>query len=251
MRYTVITLFPELIESAVTAGLLGKALDSGALAVDTINPRAFTHDRHNTVDDTPYGGGSGMVLMPGPIVEALESVPPGADGQPARRILMTPQGRPLKQKDCHRLAQYSALSVVCGRYEGFDDRIRKYVDEEISLGDFVLLGGEVAALSMLEAVGRLLPGVIGNRASTEEESHETGLLEYPQYTRPAEFRGEGVPKVLVSGNHAHIAKFRREQALRRTFERRPDLLAQAELSETEQRLVAQWQAECSGEGADA
>lgn len=239
MRYSVVTLFPEMFGSFLRSGLLGKAIGSGAIEVRFTNPRDCTSDRHRTVDDTPYGGGSGMVMMPGPLVEAIESVPPAPSGARAHRVLMTPQGRPFQQADAQRLASLEALALVCGRYEGFDDRVRSFVDEELSLGDFVLLGGEVAAMAVIEATARLVPGVLGNQASAGDESHVAGLLEYPQYTRPQEFRGLAVPEVLRSGDHGAIARFRRRESLRRTRDRRPDLFDRLELSAEDRALLAE------------
>jgi tRNA (guanine37-N1)-methyltransferase len=195
------------------------------------SPRDFGLGKHKSVDDTPYGGGSGMVMRVDVLVATMEALDAdrGAEGvenrAKARRILLTPQGRPFDQRAAARLAAEPALMLVCGRYEGFDERVRSFVDEEISLGDFVMTGGEVAAMAVIEATVRLLPGVLGNAESTHEESHgEEGLLEYPQYTRPADFRGQTVPDVLTSGNHAEIAKWRRAEALARTKLRRPDLI---------------------------
>jgi len=238
VRFHVVTLFPEMFESFLAAGLLGKAIAAGRLEVAFTNPRDFTSDRHRTVDDTPYGGGSGMVMMPGPLVEAMESLP----GRP-RRVLLTPQGKPFVQADAERLGGLGAVALVCGRYEGVDERVRDHVDEELSLGDFVLLGGEVAAMAIVEATARLLPGVLGNASSAEDESHVAGLLEYPQYTRPADFRGAGVPEVLRSGDHAAIAGWRRREALRRTLQRRPDLLEAAALDDADRALLAELDAE--------
>lgn len=235
MRIHVVTLFPEMFGSVLRAGLLGKAIAAGALEVRFTNPRDFTSDRHRTVDDTPYGGGSGMVMMPGPIVEALESL---GDPRP-HRVLLTPQGRPFRQADARRLSGMPTIALVCGRYEGVDERVRSFVDEELSLGDFVLLGGEVAAMAVIEATVRLLPGVLGNEASAEDESHVAGLLEYPQYTRPAEFRGMGVPEVLKSGDHGRIARWRRREALRRTRDRRPDLFERLALSDEDRARLTE------------
>ena len=236
MRFEIVTLFPELFE-ALEHGLLGKARDAGRIDVHTITPRRFTADKHRTVDDAPYGGGSGMVLMPGPVAEALDFLDEQRGGRITRRVLLTPQGERFTQAHARRYAELDSLTLVCGRYEGFDERIRGLVDEEVSLGDFVLLGGEVAALAILEATARLLPGVLGNEQSAEDESHAAGLLEYPQYTRPEEFRGEKVPEVLRSGNHAAIARWRRKESLRRTLERRPDLLEAADLTDEDRQLL--------------
>jgi tRNA (guanine37-N1)-methyltransferase len=242
MRFEIVTLFPELFE-VLQHGLLGKARDSGHVDVQTVTPRRFTTDRHRTVDDAPYGGGSGMVLMPGPIADALDFLDAGREGQPTHRVLLTPQGVPFKQADARRFASMDSLTLVCGRYEGFDDRIRDLVDEEVSLGDFVLLGGEVAALAIIEATARLLPGVLGNDQSALDESHADGLLEYPQYTRPEEFRGQRVPDVLKSGHHAAIARWRRKESLRRTLARRPELLDEVELDDSDRALLEELRAE--------
>lgn len=235
IHYRVVTLFPELFRF-VDVGLLGKAQEDGHLRFTYANPRDFAHDKHKSCDDTPYGGGSGMVLRPGPIVDAIEHVDPE---HVCHRVLMTPQGAPFTQATARRLAAKTDLLFVCGRYEGFDERIRTYVDEEISIGDFVLLGGEIGALAIVEATGRLVPGVIGNEGSLDEESHSNGLLEYPHYTRPLEFRGAVVPDVLRSGNHALIARWRRKESLRRTRARRPDLFAALELDATDRKLLAE------------
>lgn len=238
MNFHVVTLFPDMFESFIGAGILGRAIEQGQIAFSCVNPRDFTTDRHRTVDDTPYGGGSGMVMMPEPLLLAMEDIESRAEGG-VRRILLTPQGKPLQQADARRWAQESALTLVCGRYEGVDERVRQEMHEEVSLGDFVLFGGEVAAMALVESVTRLLPGVLGNAASAEEESHSQGRLEYPQYTRPAEFRGQGVPPVLLSGNHGAIAEWRRRQSLLRTATRRPDLLAQLALDDADRAWLAE------------
>lgn len=249
MRFHLITLFPELFDSFLQAGILGRALAAGHISLERINPRDFAEDRHRTVDDEPYGGGSGMVMMPGPIAAALDAVPTEAAAPPARRVLLTPQGAPFHQSDAMRYAGHGALALVCGRYEGVDERVRSLVDEEVSLGDFVLLGGEVAAMAIIEATSRLVPGVLGNRGSLAEESHTAGLLEYPHYTRPAVFRGLEVPQVLRSGNHAAIARWRRKEALRRTRARRPELLQQGTLSEQDRALLEEIAREEGGDEA--
>ncbi len=224
----VLTLFPGLFGPFLAEGVLGRALRAGRLAVELVNYREHGLGRHRVVDDVPYGGGAGMVLRPEPIFAAVRertALHRGA-GRPARTVLLTPQGRPLHQAKARELAASpDALLLVCGRYEGFDERIRQgLADEELSLGDFVLLGGEVAAMAVIECVARLLPGVLGNPASGTEESFAGARLEYPHYTRPAEFEGMRVPEVLFSGNHARINAWRAEQARRRTRERRPELL---------------------------
>ncbi|HKQ68698.1 MAG TPA: tRNA (guanosine(37)-N1)-methyltransferase TrmD [Polyangiaceae bacterium] len=233
MQIDVVTLFPELFANFLETSLVGRALAAGIVRVRTQNPRDFGIGRHLKVDDTPYGGGSGMVMRVDCLVAALEALDATREGGArAHRVLLTPQGKRLSQRILVDLAAHPAVALVCGRYEGFDERVRSFVDEEISLGDFVMTGGEVAAMAVIEGTARLLPGVLGNEASTTEESHSPesgGLLEYPQYTRPPEFRGARVPGVLAGGNHAEIARFRREQSLLRTRERRPDLLEQADL----------------------
>lgn len=236
MRFEIVTLFPELFD-VLRTGLLGKAQDSGIIEAQAVTPREFTTDRHRTVDDSPYGGGSGMVLMPGPIAAALDHLDEARAGKPTHRVLLTPQGAPFSQAHARRFSDLESLTLICGRYEGFDERIRGLVDEEVSLGDFVLLGGEAAALAVIEATARLLPGVLGNEESATDESHAKGLLEYPQYTRPEEFRGQKVPEVLRSGNHAAIARWRRKESLRRTLTRRPDLLEEAQLSKEDHILL--------------
>ena len=242
MRFELLTLFPEFFE-VLDHGLLGKAKARGKLELHCLSPRAFTEDKHRTVDDAPYGGGSGMVLMPGPFAAALDALDKARAGTPTRRVLLTPQGERFSQSHARRFSTLPALTLVCGRYEGFDERIRALVHEEVSLGDFVLLGGETAALAILEATARLLPGVLGNADSTDEESHSHGVLEYPQYTRPEVFRGQAVPEILRSGNHGAIARWRRKEALRRTLERRPDLLEQLELSREDRVLLAEIESE--------
>lgn len=236
MRFEIVTLFPDLFD-VLRTGLLGKAQDRGTIHVHAITPREFTTDRHRTVDDSPYGGGSGMVLMPGPFAATLDHLDEARAGKPTHRVLLTPQGAQFSQTHARRFSEFECLTLVCGRYEGFDERIRGLVDEEVSLGDFVLLGGEAAALAVIEATARLLPGVLGNEQSATDESHAEGLLEYPQYTRPEEFRGQKVPEVLRSGNHAAIARWRRKESLRRTLERRPELLEEAELSKEDRVLL--------------
>jgi tRNA (guanine37-N1)-methyltransferase len=227
MRVDVVTLFPELFAGFLATSFVARALEGGQLSVRFRSPRDFGLGKHRSVDDTPYGGGSGMVMRVDVLCATMESLDADAPGGvKAHRALMTPQGRVLGQGKVRELAGREAIMLVCGRYEGFDDRVRAYVNEEISLGDFVMTGGEVAAMAVVDACARLLPGVLGNEASTIDESHspETGgLLEYPHYTRPVEFRGARVPDVLAGGNHAEIARWRRAQAVARTRERRPDL----------------------------
>ena len=240
LRVQVVTLFPELIEAFGSVGLISKACASNILRIETVSPRTFTHDKHQTVDDAPYGGGSGMVMLPEPIMAALESLDAkcAADGEArCHRILLTPQGLPFTQASAHRLAAKPGIALICGRYEGIDDRVREQCDEELSLGDFVLNGGEVAAIAVIEAVSRLLPGMLGNADSLSEESHTAGLLEYPQFTRPRSFREREVPEILLSGNHAAIARWRRKQSLLRTRALRPDLFARFPLSKEDRKLL--------------
>lgn len=233
----VISIFPEMFAPVLGVGMTGRALDRGHLDVKLTDPRDFTTDRHRTVDDTPYGGGSGMVMLAEPLVRALGAVE--ASRGRGHRILFAPSGAPLDQGTVRRLAALPHLVLLCGRYEGIDERISRYVDEVISVGDYVLSGGELAAMIVIDAVARLLPGVLHNQASTEEESFEEGLLEYPQYTRPAVFEGQPVPDVLLSGNHAQIRRWRRAQALHRTRARRPDLFGRLQLTHEDERLLAE------------
>jgi tRNA (guanine37-N1)-methyltransferase len=231
VKVNVVTLFPEMFASFVAASLLGKAIAKGLLEVRFTDPRDFTLDKHRSVDDAPYGGGAGMVMRPEPLVAAIESL--GA----SRKILLTPTGRRLDRAYVSELAQAAELTLICGRYEGFDARVRPFVDEELSIGDFVLQGGEPAAMVVIDAVSRRLPGVLGNADSPVDESFESGLLEYPQYTRPAEFRGVPVPAALLSGNHERIRRWRRWAALTRTRSERPDLFAQLTLSDEDRALL--------------
>ncbi len=223
MRFDVVTLVPEAFELLRGLGVIGRAFAAGIAEIHTHNPRDHATDRYRKVDDEPYGGGAGMVLKPEPVYAAFEAIPV----LPRRRVLlMSPQGRPLHQSDLRRWAgEQDQLVLLCGHYEGFDERIRPLADEEVSLGDFVLTGGELPALVVISGVVRLLPGTVGSPDSLEAESHSALLLEHPHYTRPAEFRGMAVPEVLRSGDHGAIARWRQEQRLARTLERRPDLHA--------------------------
>ncbi len=228
MRFDLVTLFPEAFDGFLRASFVGRAMTSSAISVRFRSPRDFGLGRHKSVDDTPYGGGSGMVMRVDVLVACIESLDADApEGVVPHRVLLTPQGAPLDQSRVRALAARPAVALVCGRYEGFDERVRQFVHEEISLGDFVMTGGEVAAMAVIDSCTRLLPGVLGNEASTVEESHspETGLLEYAQYTRPPDFRGLPVPEVLSSGHHADIASWRRRESEARTAARRPDLYA--------------------------
>jgi len=246
-RVEVITLFPGMIDGPLSQSVLGKAQERGLLQVSTRDLRPYGEGRHRLTDDTPYGGGAGMVMKPEPLVAAIEASraalsAAGTEVLP-RVILMDPQGPRFGQADAHRLAAESALIFVCGRYEGVDERVRPFVDEHLSLGDFVLTGGEFAALAVIDAIARLRPGVLGNDASSVEESFSNGLLEGPQYTRPVEFRGMRVPDVLMSGDHRRIALWRRKQSLARTLAVRPEVLAQLPLDKTDRNLLAELEAE--------
>jgi len=226
LRVDVITIFPELFAPFREAGVLGQAIGRGELNLEAHDLRAWTKDRHRSVDDIPYGGGPGMVMKPEPIVEAVEAVAGKRGERSAHVLLMSPQGERFTQEKAKELAGESHLAIVCGRYEGVDQRaIELAIDEEISIGDYVLSGGEAAAMVVIEAISRFVPGVLGNPESTQTESFQQGVLEGPQYTRPAEYRGLAVPEVLRSGDHAKIARWRAEQALARTRTRRPDLLS--------------------------
>jgi len=228
MIFDILTIFPDMLEGPLTASILGKAADKGLIEINLHNLRDWAEGKHKVTDDTPYGGGDGMVMKVEPVAAALSEL---REKRPASRVLlMSPQGKTFQQADAERFSLEAGLVFVCGRYEGFDERIRSLVDEEVSLGDFVLTGGELAAATILDATARLLPGVLGAAGSAQGDSFSDGLLEYPQYTRPAEFKGVRVPEVLASGNHQLIANWRRREQLRRTLERRPELLESAPLS---------------------
>ena len=221
MKIDVLTLFPAMFAGPLDESIVKRARQAGLLDLTIHDLRDYTHDRHRTVDDTPYGGGPGMVLKPEPIFEAVEALA----GESTRVTLMTPQGRPFKQTVARELAGCDHLLLICGSYEGFDERVREHLaQDEISIGDFVLTNGALPAMTVVDAVTRLIPGALGDDDSSTDESFSHGLLEYPQYTRPAEFRGWKVPDVLLSGHHAEIEKWRREQSLERTRNKRPDLL---------------------------
>jgi tRNA (guanine37-N1)-methyltransferase len=238
MRIDILTLFPEMFRGPFEAGIVGRAIEAGLVEIAVHNIRDYAEDRHQVVDDYPYGGGPGMVMKPEPIFGAVESVRAMA-AEPGRVVLLTPQGRLLEHQVAAEISRVSRLILLCGHYEGVDERVREHlVDDEVSIGDYVLSGGEIPAMVVVDAVVRRLPGALGSGVSLEEESHAQGLLEYPQYTRPAEFQGWRVPEVLLSGHHAEIARWRREQSVLRTARRRPDLLARASLSGEERRMVS-------------
>ena len=240
MRIDILTLFPPLFEAPFGYGIFQRAIDNGLVHLNVINIRDYTHDKHHTADDYPYGGGAGMVLKPEPIFEAVEAIQAGAadEKEGPRVVLMTPQGRTFSQAVADELSRESHLVFICGHYEGVDERVQEHLaTDAISIGDYVLTGGEIPALVVIDAVLRLLPGVLGSEESPMEDSHAGGLLEYPQYTRPADFRGWTVPEVLLSGDHARVARWRREQVIRQTLERRPELLDKANLGREEKQLV--------------
>jgi tRNA (guanine37-N1)-methyltransferase len=239
MRIDVLTLFPGAFSGPLQESILGRALASGLATVQLHDIRDYAHDKHQVVDDYAYGGGPGMVMKPDPVAEAIETVRAMSE-PPGRVVLLTPQGRLLDQRVVGELASEARLLVVCGHYEGIDERVREhFIDDEISIGDYVLTGGEYAAIVLIDAVVRQLPGTLGAAESLLEESHSDGLLEYPQYTRPPDFRGWRVPDILLSGNHGEIARWRRMQRIIRTAQRRPDLLEKANLTEDERRLAAE------------
>lgn len=234
MKFAVLTLFPEMFTGPMTESILKRAQAAGLIEVSLHNIRDYTTDKHRTADDTPFGGGGGMVMKVEPLSRALEEV---AQGSPV--IFMSPQGRTFNQKIAQELVQQDRLVLLCGRYEGIDERVlEKYVTDEISIGDFVLTGGELPAMMIMDAVTRLIPGALGAEKGAVQDSHASGLLEHPYYTRPANFHGQEVPAVLLNGHHAEIEKWRRRESLRRTWERRPDLLATAPLTEEERWWLA-------------
>lgn len=236
MIFDVLTLFPAMFESPLQESILGRAAKQGLLTVQAHNLRDWAEGKHQVTDDTPYGGGDGMVMKPEPVARAVADLKRRSPR--AKVLLMTPQGVPFSQRHARELATQDGLIFLCGRYEGFDERIRQsLVDAEYSIGDFVLTGGELPAMVIIDAVSRYLPGVLGCSGSAETDSFADGLLEYPQYTRPAEFNGMTVPQVLLSGDHGKIARWRREQQLLRTWQRRPDLLEQAELSVADKEIL--------------
>jgi len=250
MRIDVLTLFPEMFEGVFGASIIGKAREKGIVELNAVNFRDYANNKHNTVDDYPYGGGSGMVLKPEPLFAAVEDLVRPDEPRP-RVILMCPQGEPFTQRKAEELAKEPRLVFICGHYEGYDERIREHLaTDELSIGDYVLTGGELPAMVVIDAVVRLLPGVLGNESSAATDSFQSGLLEYPQYTRPASFRGWDVPEVLLSGHHGKIAAWRREQSLLRTLRRRPDLLGQAELTPEERRFVEEARRRMAEERAD-
>jgi tRNA (guanine37-N1)-methyltransferase len=242
LRIDILTLFPQLFEQPFKTGIFQRAIDNGLVEVNIYNIRDYTHDKHNVADDYPYGGGAGMVLKPEPIFEAVEDIQKGLDVKEEKPtiILLTPQGRPFSQAIARELSDKKHLILICGHYEGVDERVHEHLaTDEISIGDYVLSGGEPAAMVVVDAATRLIPGVLGSEESIKDDSHSNGLLEYPQYTRPAVFREWQVPDILLSGNHARIAKWRRSQSILRTLKRRPELLDKVDLNAEERQLTEQ------------
>lgn len=249
MRFDVLTLFPSMFESPLEESILKRAQEYDLVSIAVHDIRDYAAGKHRVTDDAPYGGGGGMVMKPEPIFAAVEAVLAGASGVPI--ILLSPQGRLFTQSVAEELSCFGRVLLVCGRYEGVDERVRQHlVTDEVSIGDYVLTGGELAAMVVIDAVTRLLPGVLGDPAAAFKDSHAHGLLEGPHYTRPAVFRGWEVPEILCSGDHAAVARWRREQSLRRTFERRPALLARADLSSQDREFLAQLERETASESEE-
>jgi len=243
MRFDVVTLFPDMFQALTDHGVTGRAVKQEKVSIQCWNPRDFTHDNYQTVDDRPYGGGPGMLMKIQPLKDAIQAAKAAAGGD-AKVIYMSPQGRKLDQRGAEQLAQQQKLILVAGRYEGIDERlIETEIDEEWSLGDFVLSGGEMAAMTMMDAVIRLVPGVLGHELSAQQDSFSDGLLDCPHYTRPELYEGQAVPEVLLSGNHEKIRQWRLKQSLGRTWQRRPDLLEALELTNEQQRLLTEYLAE--------
>ena len=238
IRFEILTLFPEMFRSPFDQSILHRAIEKGILHVEVRNIRDYAEGRHHVADDYPYGGGAGMVMKPEPIVRAIAAAREGHDG--SHVILLSPQGRPFRQSEATRLSLKSRLVLVCGRYEGVDERVRAFVDEEISIGDYILSGGEVAAMVIVDAVVRLVPGVVGASEGIMDDSFSDGLIEYPQYTRPRVYRGMHVPEILLCGDHRKIERWRRAQSLRRTLTRRPDLLCDQDLGEEDRALLKEF-----------
>ena len=237
LKFTVITIFPHMLDSALGHSILKKAQEKGLIEVEQVDLRAYTHDRHHVTDDSPYGGGQGMVMKPEPLAAAIEDA--RRKNAKARIVLLAPQGRVFNQSAAARLANEKEIVLICGRYEGIDERVKAFVNEELSIGDYTLSGGEPAANVVIDAVARLIPGVLGNENSPAEDSFSDGLLEYPQYTRPEDFRGMKVPEVLLSGDHEKIAQWRREQSVTLTRQRRPDLLTNSDFKISKKAPAAQ------------
>lgn len=243
MKIDILTLFPEMFESPFNYSMVKRAIEGGQVEINPINFREYGVGKHQMVDDTPYGGGAGMLLKPEPIFEAIEEIEKNDPGIKKRVILMDPAGKPFNQEMAEEFSKEEHLVFICGHYEGYDERIRTLVTDEVSLGDYVLTGGELAAMVMVDTTVRLLPGVVGNESSIIDDSHSTGLLEHPHYTRPATYRGMDVPPVLTSGNHGLIEEWRHKESLRRTFQRRPDLIEGIDLTDKEKEWLTEFSLE--------
>ena len=240
MRIVIVTIFPGMFDSPFAYGMVKRAQQKGLVEIEVVDLRDFTEDKHRKVDDEPYGGGQGMVLKPEPIFKAVEAVRRSTEPRKSAVVLLSPQGKRLDQKEVVRLSGKEELILICGRYEGVDERVREgLITDEISIGDYVISGGEVAAMVLVEAVVRLIPGVVGDEQSVREESFITGLLDYPSYTRPPSFRGMDVPSVLLSGNHEEIRRWRRRKALEKTLSKRPDLIDKARLDEESKEILSE------------
>lgn len=237
MQIDVLTLFPEMIQEPMSHSMMKRAVEKGLVDINIVNFRQFGQGKHSQVDDTPYGGGAGMLLKPEPIFEAVDAVKSARETKSPRIVLMDPAGQRFDQQVAEEFSKEEHLIFICGHYEGYDERIRSIVTDEVSLGDYVLTGGELAALVMMDASIRLIPGVLGNQDSAVQDSHSSGLLKHPHYTRPAKYRGMEVPEVLMNGNHALIDQWRRDESIKRTAQRRPDMLANVELTPREQEIV--------------
>ena len=239
MRVHILTLFPEMFQGPLDESLLKKAQEKGLLNLNLVNLRDFTTDKHKTADDSPYGGGAGMVMKVDVVAAAISNLKSASGGPASKVILMCPTGKLLTQDKVKELAKLESLTLICGHYEGVDERVRDYVDEEISIGDYVLTGGELPAMVLIDAVARHIPGVVKEEASVKQDSFYAGLLDHPTYTRPEEFEGKKVPDVLLSGHHTEIERWRRKEALQKTLYLRPDLLAKADLSENDRKLLGE------------
>lgn len=243
MKIDILTLFPEMFESPFNYSIVKRAIDGGQVEINPTSFRKYGVGKHQMVDDTPYGGGAGMLLKPEPIFEAVEAIEKDNPGIKKRVILMDPAGKPFNQEMAEEFSKEEHLVFICGHYEGYDERIRTLVTDEVSLGDYVLTGGELAAMVMIDTTVRLLPGVVGNESSIIDDSHSTGLLEHPHYTRPASYRGMDVPSVLTSGNHGLIEEWRHKESLRRTYQRRPDLIEGIDLTDKEKEWLIEFSSE--------
>lgn len=243
MKIDAITLFPEMFEGPVHHSMMKRAIDKGLLEFHTVNFRQFGKGKHQQVDDTPYGGGAGMLLKPEPIFEAMKQIEEREPETKKRVILMDPAGKPFSQAMAEEFSKEEHVVFICGHYEGYDERIRSLVTDEVSLGDYILTGGELASMVMMDAAVRLIPGVLGNQASSLEDSHSTGLLEHPHYTRPVDYKGMTVPEILMNGNHKRIGEWRHKESLRRTYKRRPDMLKKRNLSKEEEEWIKEFEAD--------